>query len=80
MYVYSCPPELILHLEIKSKYIGPVLELKFIDFSLFKRLIKSKILSLNMVLEKALFTERIAIGHVQFWYLYKQTANFVSNF
>ena len=50
--MYILVPELILRLEIQSEYIGPVLEVKFFDFSLFERLIKPKVLSLNTVLEK----------------------------
>jgi len=37
--MYIIAPELILHLEIQSKYIGPFLESKFIDLSFFISLI-----------------------------------------
>ena len=73
LYVYSSP-ELILHLEIQSKCIGSVLDLKFIDFSLLKRLNKSKILSLTTVLEKAFFAEKIAIRSAQLLCPHTQTA------
>ena len=73
LYAYSSP-ELILHLEIQSKCIGSVLDLKFIDFSLLKRLNKSKILSLTTVLEKAFFAEKIAIRSAQLLCPHTQTA------
>jgi len=53
--MYILAPGLILPLEIQSKYIDPLLESIFIDINFFKSLIKTKIYSLNTVLQKVVF-------------------------